>query len=216
MVHVASFKRTIGTQEITFARQIRKNKMSFEDVLVLMGRRTGLSETDMRSVFYHFCEHLALLLPQGHTIQTPLGVFSLGVNPEKLRLRLRCKRTLVNRLKAATTLRLVEPPAVPVPSILRIVPTESSGLNRGFPGEVLHLIGLRLKFSPQDPASGVFFIDSSGAETRASVYCHIAKKAVDIKLPLVDPGAYRLEVRTTSLSKVLRAGQLEASFTVLS
>ncbi len=216
MVHVAFFKRAIGTQKITFARQINKNKMSFEDVLALMGKRTSLSEADMRSVFAHFCEHLVSFLPKGHTIQTPLGVFSLGVNPEKLRLRLRCKRALVNRLKEATTLRLVETPAVPLPTIFRALPTESEGLNQGIPGEVLHLIGLRLKFSPHDLTSGVFFIDSAGAETRATVYCRIAKKVVDIKVPLVGPGAYRLEVRTTSLSKALRSGQLEASFTVLS
>ena len=232
MVQVAYFKRDFGKGETSFARQINRNKMAFEDVLALMGKQTGLSEADMRSVFDHFFEHLALFLPQGHSIQTPLGIFSLSVrqpvpvqgafvdsqniSTEKVQVRLRCDQTLLNRVKAQTTLQVVDTPSVVLPTLLRAETTESGGFNRGLPGEVLHLVGSRLKFAPEDTTSGVFFIDSTGNQTRATVYSRVGSKRVDVKVPALTPGEYHLEVRTTTIAGDVRAGRLGESFTVLS
>ena len=231
MVQVAFFKQNFGTREVAYARQINKRKMSFDDVLVFMGKQTGLSETDMRTVFKHFIEHLALFLPQGNTIQTPLGTFSLSVRQpqrapgefidtqnmttDKVQLRLRCEASLLARIKSATSLTLVDTPATALPVVLRSEATESSGYNRAIPGEVIHLVGSRLGFDPNETTAGVFFIDSKGQAFRASVYTRLGSKTVDVKVPALSAGEYTLEVRNNALGRDPRVGQLSESFTVL-
>ena len=111
--------------------------------------------------------------------------------------------------------RQINTPAVVLPTLLRAETTESGGFNRGIPGEVLHLVGSRLKFAPEDTTSGVLFTDNTGKETRATVYSRVGSKAIDVKLPALSPGVYRLEVRTTTGTSDIRVGQLDESFTVL-
>lgn len=231
MVQVAYYKQSFGTREASYARQVNRSKMTFEEVLVFMGKQTGLSEADMRSVFEHFCEHLVLFLPQGHAIQTPLGTFSLSVRQpqpaqgefadmqnmttEKVRFQLRCDQSLLARVRTGTSLKLVDAPAMALPVLLRSETTESGGYNRGLPGEVIHLVGSRLSFDPNDNTAGVFFLDKAGQAVRASVYTRLGAKALDVKVPLLGPGEYTLEVRSNTLGKTLRVGQLAESFTVL-
>ncbi len=231
MVQVAYYKQSFGTREGSYARQVNRSKMTFEDALSFMGKQTGLSEADMRSVFEHFCEHLALFLPQGHAIQTPIGTFSLSVRQpqpaqgefadtqsmttDKVRLLLRCDQSLIDRVRTATSLKLVDAPAAAVPVILRSETTESGGYNRGLPGEVIQLVGSRLSFDPKENTAGVFFVDSAGQAVRAMVYTRMGTKAVDVKVPVLAAGEYKLEVRSNTLGKTLRVGQLTESFTVL-
>ncbi len=231
MVQLAYYKRTVGKNEVTFARQLNKKLMSFDEVLTFMRQQSGLSKADMKSVFQHFVEHLAIFLPQGYSIQTPMGVFSISVQQpqvdagtfidsqpvttDKVRIRLRGDQTLLNSIKADTNLKVLDTPTDPLPTVLRVETTESEGLNRGVPGEIIHIVGSRLSFSSADTRLGVFLVDATGQATRINVYSRIGGKLIDAKLPTLPAGNYRLEVRT-SPGKALRTGMLNEPFTLLS
>ncbi len=76
-VSVAMIKDTIRQDGALIPHVVQRTKIDFEKLLSFMGRTTGLSETDIRSVFLQFAEALVFYLPDGSEVQTPVGAFKV-------------------------------------------------------------------------------------------------------------------------------------------
>jgi hypothetical protein len=105
--------------------------------------------------------------------------------------------------------------AIPVPENYHDIPSETRN-NTLTPGGVARVTGVNLKFDPDDPEQGVFFLAEDGAETRAETYARIKPGEVILVAPSeLAAGAYELEVRAHVYgSKHLRSGSLEKILTV--
>ena len=237
MIRVAFAENPIRKDGSIVPRLVQRSTMNFDKVLSLMRLRTGLSESDMRSVFQHFADTLALFLPEGNQIQTPLGTFSIslkqvgttlvsestGATPtrsastDRLAIRLRPDRALVARLKAATEVEVVSAPARQLPEVFSAENTEQvNSFNRGSAGEVLHISGDRLSFLKTNPQLGVFFVGiTKPGETRVASYSRVGSNFVDCKVPVLEPGTYTLEVRTKPTDTDVRVGAMKLPFTVV-
>jgi len=76
-------------------------------------------------------------------------------------------------------------------------------------GSIGLLYGSLLKFDPDDPAQGLFFVAQDGSETRATVYSHVGDKQVHFLIPPGLTGAQRLVVRAQPrFAPQIRRGEL--------
>jgi hypothetical protein len=116
----------------------------------------------------------------------------------------------LDRLRHGTSIELVDapPPLLPVITLVENADVHGS-IDSGSAGQILHVTGSRLRFTWKDMEQGVFFIPDSGSagETRMAVYSHIGSSFVDGKIPDLETGEYRLEVRTRPSGRAIRAGQ---------
>ncbi len=85
------------------------------------------------------------------------------------------------------------------------------------PGGLARLSGSRLKYNPNDPQQGVFFIDSAGAATRVDMIVRNKPGELNFLIPAtLAAGAYTLEVRALlSRTTQLRTGLLPHTLQVL-
>ena len=60
-------------------RVVQQDKVGFDKLLEYMDRTTGLSTSDLRSVFLQFAEALAFFLTEGSEVLTPIGAIKLSV-----------------------------------------------------------------------------------------------------------------------------------------
>jgi Domain of unknown function (DUF4469) with IG-like fold len=239
MVQLIFKEDTIRKDGSLVSRQVRKTKMDFDQILRFMNFQTGLPESDLRTFFTTFTTALAVYLPLGSPIQTPMGTFSLGLSQkgaasagssntglvaerkattDNLTVRLRPDNGLVARLKAAVAVEVVDTPVVQGPVVFGSENVENPGvLNAGKSGQIIHIKGNRLSFSAADPETGVFFV-STGEDTatRATVYSRIGTNFIDCKIPALTPGSYSLEVRTKPTKKTVRLGELQGGGFIVS
>jgi hypothetical protein len=227
-VSVALVKNTINKDGPLVPRVVQRSKVGFDKLLNFMRRETGLSETDLRSVFLHFAESLVFYLPEGSEVVSPLGTFKLNVHcrPDAtglaqplqdrklssgdLRIQLRADRSLLDRIRAASAVSLVVAPDLQRPVVTRVENANLAGaLNSGSPGQILHILGNRLSFDSEDQEQGIFLVSAPEAPamaTRIMVYSRIGSSIVDGQIPELAAGDYRLEVRTRPTDTGIRVG----------
>jgi hypothetical protein len=227
-IKVALVRNNIRKDGKLAPRVVQRDKIGFDKLLEYMDMSTGLSASDLRSVFLQFAEALAFFLTVGSEVQTPIGAIKLSVHcpgieaegpgPDRgkkvseddMRLMIRGSRSFLDRLRHGTSIELVDapPPLLPVITLVENADVHGS-IDSGSAGQILHVTGSRLRFTWKDMEQGVFFIPDSGSagETRMAVYSHIGSSFVDGKIPDLETGEYRLEVRTRPSGRAIRAGQ---------
>jgi hypothetical protein len=218
-------------------RQVQQKTIEFDSVLDFMRVGTAFSVSDMRSVFAHFVEFLVRYLPEGNKVQTPLGAFYLSlrqsyasegaaagngssgrrISLDYLTIRVRPDKDVLSRLRSAVKVEVVTAPALVCPGVLSLENLEKPDTPlAGSPGDVLHLCGANLSFLKEDADAGVFFIKSvDKTESRAGTYIRIGSNILNVKLPVLPPGEYSVEVRSRPTKKDLRSGAFPSAFTVL-
>ncbi len=227
-VKVALVQDNIRNNGALVPRVVKRNKVSFDKFLGYLEKTSGFSQKDLRSVFRQFAEAMAFFLADGSEVQTPIGTikFSVhfpginGVSPgadrgqkigsEDMRLQIRGDRPFLDRLRLGVSLELVDAPPLLMPTVGRVENADLRGLvDSGSAGQILHITGSRLHFAREDKEQGVFFISSSASAraTRMAVYSHIGSNIVDGKIPDLEAGDYRLEVRTLPSGREIRAVQ---------
>jgi hypothetical protein len=192
-----------------------------------MDMSTGLSESDLRSVFLQFAEALAFSLTDGSEVQTPIGAIKLSVHcrsegqklsEDDMRLQIRGDRSLLARLRHGAAIEVINAPTPLVPKIILVENADIHGsVDSGSVGHILHGTGSRLRFAWDDAEQGVFFISVSAPSrvTKMAVYSHISSNIVDGKIPDLESGEYRLEIRTRPSGKDIRVGQYGRTITVV-
>jgi hypothetical protein len=89
---------------------------------------------------------------------------------------------------------------------------ETSGASNGeiTPGGMGILSGLRLSFEAADTDQGLFFIDSSGVETKVARIAKAKPAEVIFSVPnTLTPGSYTFALRTRLLSQEIREGTVK-------
>lgn len=226
-IQVALVEDSIRKDGSTVPRVLKRTAVSFEKVLEFMAKDTGLSANDMRTVFAQFVNALVFYLPEGDRLQTPVGTFSLrvhslsaeggasggdpadpSVGPEGVSLSVRTDRSLLERLRIATSLEIVDTPSLLVPLVRRIENIDVGGpLTEAEPGQIIHVSGSRLSFDADDEEQGVFFVDTLTSQAaRAEIYSRIGSTLVDCKVPELAAGEYLIEVRTRPTDVDIRSG----------
>ena len=216
-IKVALVRNNIRKDGKLAPRVVQRDKVGFDKLLEYMDTSTGLSASDLRSVFLQFAEALAFFLTEGSEVQTPIGAIKLsvhcpgieaeGTGPDRgqkvseddMRLMIRGSRSFLDRLRLGSSIELVDAPPPLLPVIVLVENADIHGsIDSGSAGQILHDTGSRLRFAWGDKEQGVFFIPASGSAgaTRMVVYSHIGSNIVDGKIPDLEAGEYRLEVRT--------------------
>ena len=230
-VSVALIKDPIRKSGALMPRVVQRSKVDFDKLLNFMRRETGLSETDLRSVFLHFAEALVFYLPDGSEVVTPMGAFKLNmhsrasaggaavspldrkISADDMRIQLRADRALLDRIRIDAAVTLVDTPAVLGPAVIRVENADLAGaVGSGSPGQILHIFGSRLSFDSGDQEQGVFLLSAPEAPamvTRIMVYSRLGTNIVDGKIPPLAAGEYSLEVRTRPTGKDIRVGSYD-------
>ena len=226
---VALVRDNIRKDGTLVPRVVHRYKVGFDMLLGYMDRTTGLSATDLRSVFLQFAEALAFFLVDGSEVQTPIGALKLSVHypgiegnkdsdrgqkisKDDIRLQIRGNRSFLKRLRRESCIEAVDEPSPLIPAIKLVENADIHGaIDSGSVAQILHVTGSRLRFAWDDEEQGVFFIPAlaSAAATRMAVYCHIGSNIVDGKIPDLHAGEYRLEVRTRPSGRAIRVGRYE-------
>jgi len=226
-IKVALVRDNIRGKGFYAPHMLRQDMTDFSRLIQLMEVTTGLSGTDLRSVFQLFSEALIFHLKQGGSVQTPLGIFSLGlrsrprnssqddpdrwqdIDADDIGLIFRADRQLLKSIRSTISIDKVDAPALNLP-VIRSVENVELGMLRdeGSPGQVFHIRGSRLGFSASDPDLGVFFVGTApeAEATRMNLYIHRGSSIVDGMIPELAPGAHSLEIRTRPTSGEIRIG----------
>lgn len=202
-------------------RTVGQKRLSFDALAQRMARGTSLDQTTAAMAVNLFVDALRTELALGHAVDTPLGLFSLGVRstgkttPPRAVLHVRMGKKQNQCFLEGVKVRRVDTPAVLGPVVLSIRNLEAPCAGAaGRPGEIFQIRGSRLSFSPGDDLLGIFFVNARGNEVRASTYSRTGWRIVDAKIPVLNPGAYRTEIRTLSRGNLVVTALVTREFVI--
>lgn len=195
---------------------------------IMSGARTTLSKPDIVACMTLLAETVSDLVADGKFVKTPLGAFYLCAigtidDPEDsftpgikrsghgVRLRFRPDRSVEARIASALRVQRDDAHSKRLPNIVGLEPVEARPDGRFVPGDLVRLRGHRLGFDKANEALGVFLaIGATGPIARCSVYVSVEPSLVILQLPPeLEPGDYRLTIRTATAKGSMREGQLE-------
>jgi len=208
--------------------------VEFDELLRIMAEsNTALSGPVLGAAFMLITETVERLVSDGKFVKTPMGDYYVTATgsassrtdhfePHRptrghgLRLRFRPCRTSEARITAAVSIKRDDVSFNRVPCPAGLVPVD---VQAGFrAGSFASLSGCRLGFRPGDQRLGIFLEPyrphESGAgmpPLRASVYASVKPRLVIFQLPPeLEPGDYRLVVRTSTTAGTVRKASLTA------
>ena len=203
------------------------DSLDFDRFVDGMVGRTTLTRTDIIAAMQLFSEELGRQLAEGKSVKTPVGSFYLCASgsmatPDEaftpsdkstnheLRIHFRPESGFEADVRDAVRVVRVDVPDQGAPRVRSAFSSDSSGPNVTRAGDIINVHGFSLKFDPANPQEGLFFIDSSGAETRSSLYGLVLPKSIVAGVPAgLVGGGYAIAVRSLSPGKLLREGRLE-------
>ncbi|OHD23255.1 MAG: hypothetical protein A2Y38_24265 [Spirochaetes bacterium GWB1_59_5] len=212
--------------------------IEFDELLRIMAEsHIRLSGPDLSAALMLMTGTVERLVADGKFVKTPLGDYCVTatgsadsrqdhVEPHRtasghgLRLRFRPARDAEARIMSPVSVKRDDQSfqLLPCPAVLVSVDEEA-----GFkPGAFARLSGYRLGFQQADGSVGIFFepYPRPGARPgmpplRASIYASVKPRLVIFQLPPeLEPGDYRLFVRSATKAGTLREGSLAASIRI--
>ena len=198
-----------------------------EQVIEQMAWRGG-SVAAIRGVLELFFATVEDMVAEGVNVNTPLANFHLSVqgtfdspadrfDPRRHRIvprvtpGRRLRKTVRRKARVERRFR-----AGPRPNPLTYVDLDSGERNSTLtPGSIGRVVGSRLRFDPNDPRQGIFFVAEDRRAVPAGTVAMNRPKQLIFLVPPLPPGSYTLEVRATADdSNEVRAGQLGRRLTV--
>jgi hypothetical protein len=206
------------------ARILPNAVLNLDDIIKMMIRRgTTVTETDARAVIMLFMQVVAETVADGNHVNTPLvnikpgilGLFKTALDTFDERRHTKraslSSGTLLNNLMAHASVEKITHPLA-TPTILEYLDV-SSGTSGSLitPSGIGQIIGDKLKFNPQNPAEGIFFIASNGSEIKVTTLARRTEKRLMFSNPAeLIPDTYTLEVRRSfTKDGTIRRGRLE-------
>ncbi len=196
---------------------------SIDDIIdVMIGRGSTVTRAEALSVLEEYSAALEQLLRDGHSINTPLfnlvpsikGVFddkNEPFNSERHQVRVNVNPgTRLRQIEAQIQIERVSASRpLPEPEDFEDVGSDTRN-DQLTPGALARLTGTRLKYEPNDPQQGVFFIDGGGVEPRVVMIARNKPSELNFQNPsTLATGAYTVEVRIVlPRTTELRTGQL--------
>ena len=203
---------------------------TLEDLFERMTRQgSGITKAEAMAVFEEITECMVRVLEEGNAITTPLININSsvrGVFADQEDTFDSDKHSVSINISTGTRLKDVGSDITPkkiesrgrIPEPLQFIDHGSSTKNEYVTaGGGARITGSLLKFDPDEPAQGIFFIDTdSGQEYRVQPPLLRNKPSELIcMIPTLPPGKYRLEVRSIVFNTTkLRTGQLSSPLVV--
>ena len=196
----------------------------------MMARNSSLTRSDIMSCCNLLAETIFDLVRDGNYVNGFTGSYYMSAsgtmasenepfrpgadgNDHDMSLHHRTYRKAAAMLRLGTRTTRVEYFSKLAPALWSACTTLDGTPNRGEPGEVVKIEGVRMSFDKADPLQGVFFVRD--AATRAADYHVVSSKLVVFVIPpSLEKGAYALVVRTRPQSKGLTEGRLKNEFVV--
>jgi len=183
------------------------------DMMVSQGSTVG--KADIVAVLEELVVAMARLLAMGFHIHLPFADFQLTIqgvfdgatdeyDPRRheVYVSITPGTRLRREIRRSVRLTKVEP-APGVPNLSEYFDLDSGERNSSVtPGGVGRVLGAKLKFDPDDPDQGIFFVDAEHAPTAAPRHTVRVESVIQVKsselffkVPPLPAGAYRLQVR---------------------
>ncbi|WP_421920325.1 DNA-binding domain-containing protein [Marinifilum sp.] len=194
----------------------------------LTGPGSILKETESKAVIDKYWETITQYVSEGyayHDDYISVNLDIAGVFEDEndrfdpLRHSINVSIVPCNNLKAAT--QNIKPtyvePNNEIPVIQKVYDWGTEKIDEFLtPGAALEIEGKALKIYEDVDGQGVFFINKAdGVETKGSMPKLNEPKKLSLKVPALNPGEYRIEIRnTTRNGKSLRIGISTAYYTV--
>ncbi|HYG38328.1 MAG TPA: DNA-binding domain-containing protein [Cytophagales bacterium] len=189
-----------------YARVSPYKSMTLDDIVEDMKEKgTGSSETDMRATLQLFFESVTKMVSNGYNVNLPVANFKPGISGlfddltdvfDPARHSLKVNVTTGYMPLAGMRDVVVEKvkSTLPKPDLIAF-----SDINSGLTNERITsngigtILGNELKFNPENPEEGVFFVN--GTTTRVEVLAARTEGKLMFSIPQLAPGSYALEVR---------------------
>jgi hypothetical protein len=215
-------------QHQCIARVRPSGTADMEAILDYMMQTATVAKPDVVGVLEGFFSAIEYLLLDGKNVVTPIAVFRSairglfadeadGYEPDRHLVHAavspgaRLRRTVRTRAQV-NKLHAVEP----APAPKRYTDVETGLVNGAItPGGQAQLLGLRLRFDPDDPQQGIFFIAADKSEVRAGRMARNVPGELIFVAPALPAGDYTLQVRASfNDNGDVRAGALKVKLTV--
>lgn len=185
------------------------NETDTEEDIVddMVERGSTVTRADIVSVLEEYRASIRRRVAMGRNISTPLfeayhtisGVFN-GPNDNfdrsrhQVKLSMNPGKVLKEVMSSVEVQRVDIDPATPV--IQRVEDLRTHSINDEFSsGDIIAIRGANLKFDESDPQQGVFFIDDSGNESKATNVAKNKPSELLVFAPEGLSGTYHIEVR---------------------
>jgi hypothetical protein len=105
---------------------------------------------------------------------------------------------------------------LPSPVILEFLNINTNTTNSVLtPGGIGQIVGEELKFNPNNPQEGIFFVAADGTETKVQIIASRTEGKLVFSIPTLPAGNYTLEVRRAyTKENIIRKGVLSDTLTV--
>jgi predicted histone-like DNA-binding protein len=202
-------------------RVIHNRTVTAPDMAERIKDASSLTEVDVLGTIDALSSRVRAALMEGYRVRIEgLGTFSLSaqglvdsdqvrLRPEQLDVVFRPDPALRRHVRAHAELRR-EVAVLPAPTILGFTDAASERRDAYTAGNIGLLEGRQLKFDPDDPAQGVFFVDADGHEVRAMIYARVVDTEVHFFIPETLAGPQELLVRAQPrFTSEIRQGRLQ-------
>ena len=222
-------KRHAALDEVHIARIAGGDTADFDEVLDLICRGDEAWKSHVRMFFQAIPETVRDLLASGRKISTPAVVFGLSIrgrftgtadeyDPARHNVRVLLKpgRAMLPVTRHEFQLEKTWAPVRdPVLDDFQDC-TRTGRRGAATPGGGGIITGRNLKYDPDDPEQGIFFIADDGAEIRANAAIKTRDKEILFQIPdgLRAGTEYRIEVRRRRAGRV-RTGALQGAVEAL-
>lgn len=200
------------------------NKVHDVDSIIklMLKRGSTVTQADIKAVLSVFFDVLCDEVTDGNSVNLPVvnirptitGVFanasdSFDPSRHTKRASLSSGKILFSRMNEAKVEKLTQ--SLPSPLLIAFTDVNSATINTMItPGGIGKIIGEELKFNPENPDEGIYFIAADGTTTKVNVIASLTKRKTVFSIPLLDNGEYKLQIRkgygTTNI--VIRDGSL--------
>lgn len=211
------------------ARVVANQSIDMEGIISrVLKRGTLVTETDIRAVLTIFFDEVTDLVADGNTILLPLvnirpgikGVFTSASDSfdsarHSKKASLSPGTLLTKKMEDAQVEKITG--YQPSPELLEFMDINTQTANSLLtPGGLGRITGSELKFNPANPLEGLFFVNSTGAETKVSVFATRTEGTLLFSIPAtIGVGSYTPEVRKGyGQTANLRTGVLNDTITV--
>lgn len=228
MLKYCLIENQLAKDEKNFVALVRSSKtVSFEEFLNdMVDEGTGLTRPQAIAYFEKMTQLISRYLSKGEFVNTPLFRFRSSIpgkftskndsfDPIRHKIKVTC--TAGTRIQSMTS--VTDPVKVQVsktsPEIFYFIDSVTDDVNStGTSGGTARIVGCQLRFDKADPKQGIFFVSVAdpAVEHRASVYSGIKPAEVHATMPVLEPGEYKVVIRTmTPNNKEMVTGTLDAN-----
>jgi len=210
------------------ARVLPNASLTLEDIIAkMMQRGTTVTESDTRAVLNLFFDVVSDEVADGNFVNLPLANIRVGISgvftsitdsfdPSRhsIRATLSPGLLLSEKMQKVRLEKTLQP--LPSPVILEFLNINTNTTNSVLtPGGIGQIVGEELKFNPDNPQEGIFFVAADGTETKVQIIASRTEGKLVFSIPTLPAGNYTLEVRRAyTKENIIRKGVLSDTLTV--